>query len=77
MNIKISWKNVWRNKLRSLIIILAIAVGLFGGIFTNAFFVGMLDQRINAVISNETANIQIHHPSFLLDESINNGIVFA
>lgn len=74
MNIKISWKNVWRNKLRSLIIILAIAIGLFGGIFTNAFFVGMLNQRINAVISNETANIQIHHPSFLLDESINNGI---
>lgn len=74
MNLKISWKNVWRNKLRSLIIILAIALGLFGGIFTNAFFVGMLDQRINAVISNETANIQIHHPRFLLDESINNGM---
>jgi len=74
MNIKISWKNVWRNKLRSFIIILAIAVGLFGGIFTNAFFVGMLDQRINAVIGNETANLQLHHPSFLLDESINNGM---
>lgn len=74
MNIKISWKNVWRNKLRSSIIILAIAVGLIGGVFTNAFFVGMTDQRINAVISNETANLQIHHPSFLLDESINNGM---
>lgn len=74
MNIKISWKNVWRNKLRSAIIILAIAVGLIGGVFTNAFFVGMTYQRINAVISNETANIQIHHPRFLLDESINNGM---
>ena len=74
MNIKISWKNVWRNKLRSLIIILAIAVGLFGGIFTNSFFVGMLNQRVDAAIGNETANLQIHHPAFLLDESINNGM---
>ncbi len=74
MNIKISWKNVWRNKLRSLIIIIAIAIGLFGGVFTNSFFVGMTSQRVNSVISNETANIQIHHPSFLLDESINNGM---
>lgn len=74
MNIKISWKNVWRNKLRSLIIIIAIAVGLFGGIFTNAFFMGMTQQRVNSAISNETANIQIHHPTFLLDESINNGM---
>jgi len=74
MTIAISWKNVWRNKPRSIIIILAIAIGLFGGIFTNAFFMGMTYQRVDAAIKYETSNIQIHHPDFLLDESIGNGL---
>lgn len=74
MTFLISWKNVWRNKLRSGIIILAIAIGLFGGIFSNAFFVGMAYQRVESAIKYETANLQIHNPKFLLDESINNGI---
>lgn len=74
MNIIISWKNVWRNKVRSGVIILAIAIGLFGGIFTNAFFIGMTNQRVESAIKYETANLQLHHPSFLMDESINNGL---
>lgn len=74
MTFIISWKNVWRNKLRSGIIILAIAIGLYGGIFSNAFFMGMVDQRVNSAIKYETSNLQIHNPKFLLDESINNGI---
>lgn len=74
MTIAISWKNIWRNKLRSIIIIMAIAIGIFGGIFTNAFFMGMAHQRIDAAIKNETANLQLHHPEFLMDESIHNGM---
>lgn len=74
MNILISWKNVWRNKLRSLVIISAIAIGLYGGIFSNAFFVGMAQQRVKSAIKYETSNIQIHNPEFILDESITNGI---
>ena len=66
MTIKISWKNVWRNKLRSSIIILAIAIGLFGGIFSNAFFMGMVEQRVNSAIKYETSNLQIHNPEFRL-----------
>lgn len=74
MTFLISWKNVWRNKLRSGIIILAIAIGLFGGIFSNAFFMGMADQRVESAIKYETSNLQLYNPAFLLDESINNGI---
>lgn len=77
MTFIISWKNVWRNKLRSGIIILAIAIGLFGGIFSNAFFMGMVDQRVNSAIKYETSNLQLHNPKFLMDESINNGITDA
>ena len=74
MTFIISWKNVWRNKLRSGIIIMAIAIGLFGGIFSNAFFMGMVDQRVDSAIKYETSNLQLNNPKFLLDESINNGI---
>lgn len=74
MTFIISWKNVWRNKLRSGIIIMAIAIGLFGGIFSNAFFIGMVDQRVDSAIKYETSNLQLNNPKFLLDESINNGI---
>lgn len=74
MIIFISWKNVWRNKLRSSIVIMAIAIGLFGGIFTNAFFMGMTQQRVDSAIKNETANLQIHHPDFLVNETIDKGI---
>ncbi len=74
MTIVISWKNIWRNKLRSIIIIMAIAIGIFGGIFANSFFKGIAYQRVDAAIKNESANIQIHNPKFLVDESINNGI---
>jgi putative ABC transport system permease protein len=74
MTILISWKNVWRNKLRSSVIIPAIAIGIFGGIFSDAFLVGMVDKRVDSAIKYETSNLQILNPDFLMDESINNGI---
>lgn len=74
MTIAISWKNIWRNKLRSIIIIMAIAIGIFGGIFAKSFFVGMAYQRVDATIKNQSANLQIHNPKFLMDEAIDNGM---
>lgn len=66
----IAWRNVWRNKLRSLVIIAAVSIGLFGGIVYYAFAKGMMEQRINAAISNEVSNIQLHHPDYLLNEEV-------
>ncbi len=66
----IAWRNVWRNKVRSIIIILAITVGLTGGILSYGFMLGFMQQRIDAAIDNEISNIQIHHPSYLMNEEI-------
>ena len=75
MIIQISWKNVWRNKARSLVIISAITIGLFGGIFAYALMLGGTLQRVDNAIKNETANLQLHNPAYLLEEDIKNTIV--
>ena len=64
----IAWRNVWRNKLRSLVIMIAVTIGLSGGIIYYAFAKGLMEQRIEAAISNEISNIQIHNPEYLLNE---------
>ncbi|HEY4786791.1 MAG TPA: FtsX-like permease family protein [Bacteroidales bacterium] len=74
MFISIAWKNIWRNKVRSLIIMCAIVVGLFGGLFASALMNGMIIQRIDAAIENESANIQIHHKEFQLNKELNDTI---
>ena len=70
MFISIAWKNIWRNKLRSLIILCAVVVGLFGGLFASALMNGMVVERINTAIDNESANIQIHHKEFQLNKEL-------
>jgi len=61
----VSWKNVWRSKIRSSVVIVAFVFGIFGGLFTVAVFVGMVDQRVKLAIGNEASHIQIHHPDYL------------
>ncbi|MDA3905702.1 MAG: FtsX-like permease family protein [Bacteroidales bacterium] len=74
MIIQISWKNVWRNKARSLVIMSAITIGLFGGIFSYAVMLGGTMQRLDSAIKNETANLQLHNPAYLLEDDIKNSI---
>lgn len=61
---KIAWKNIWRNKVRSAVVITAIAIGLWAGMFASAFVVGMMNQKVNSVISLELSHFQVHHASF-------------
>ncbi|MFC2138504.1 ABC transporter permease [Bacteroidota bacterium] len=60
----IAWKNIWRNKARSMIVIVAFTLGIFGGLFTVASMVGMIQRRIDLAISNELSHIQIHQPEY-------------
>lgn len=69
-----AWKNIWRNKVRSIIILTAIAIGLFGGLFSSAFLNGMVEQRIQKAIANETSNIQIHAPQYFLNKELKDTI---
>lgn len=70
----IAWKNIWRNKARSIVIMSAISIGLFGGIFSYAFMMGGMLQRVDNAIKNETSSLQLHSPAFLLNADINNNI---
>ena len=70
MIFSIAWKNVWRNKLRSLIVILSIVVGLLGGLFYLAFSNGMVQQQIGSAIQSEISNIQIHNPTYLVNNEV-------
>lgn len=67
---EIAWKNVWRNKLRSLIVIASITVGLIGGIFYLAFSNGMVQSQVASSIKTEISNIEIHNPSYLINDEI-------
>ena len=70
MILAIAWKNVWRNKLRSLIVIASITVGLIGGSFYLAFTKGMVQSQVERAINSEVSHIQIHNPSFLINDEI-------
>jgi len=66
----IAWKNVWRSKVRSLVVMIAVTLGLFAGIFSAALMNGMMQQRIDAAISNEISSIQLHNPKYLENNEI-------
>lgn len=74
MILSIAWKNIWRSKVRSIIIITAIAIGMTGGMFSSAFMNGMVHQRLEAAISNESAHVQIHNPRFQLNKELDDTI---
>jgi ABC-type lipoprotein release transport system permease subunit len=67
----VSWKNVWRSKIRSSVVIVAFVFGIFGGLFTVAVYVGMVDQRVKLAIGNEASHIQIHDPGYLDNNELN------
>ncbi|MGC8824781.1 MAG: ABC transporter permease [Bacteroidales bacterium] len=72
--IKLAWKNIWRNPTRSTIMLTAIIIGVISGSLFTAFYNGMIYQRIEAAISNETSNIQIHAPKYLENKEVTDTI---
>jgi putative ABC transport system permease protein len=77
MIVSVSWRNVWRNRLRSSVILIAVAIGIFAGVFTWSFYLGMVEQRIDTVISTEVSNIQVHPLGYFEDPEIKNYITNA
>ncbi|MBC8488291.1 MAG: ABC transporter permease [Bacteroidetes bacterium] len=74
MIFSVSWRNVWRNKIRSLVVISAVAIGIFAGVWSAAFFKGMMNQRIDKVIKTELSSIQVHNPDFRKTSEFSNYI---
>ena len=62
-----AWRNIWRNKLRSLIIMGSVALGLVAGLFVLSLYKGIMEDRVDTVIREEVAHLQVHHPLFKAD----------
>lgn len=65
--LKIAWRNIWRHRLRSLAIIVSVGFGLWAGLFIKGYMNGLVEQRLNSVITGELSHLQIHHPEFRED----------
>jgi ABC-type lipoprotein release transport system permease subunit len=71
---RLAWRNLWRNHRRTLIMLLAISVGVWAMIFMTALMRGMVDQMIEDGIDALPGHVQIHHPAYRDDPSIENSI---
>jgi len=70
----LAWRNLWRNHRRTVIMLLAIATGVWAMIFMTALMRGMVDQMIEDGIDALPGQVQVHHPNFRDDPSIDHRI---
>lgn len=74
MLLSLAWKNIWRNKKRSFIIIAAITFGLWGGLFSSAIMVGMMESMVETAISRNLSHMQIHSVQYDKEKDVRNYI---
>jgi ABC-type lipoprotein release transport system permease subunit len=72
---RMAWRNLWRNHRRTLIMLLAIAVGVWAMIFMTALMRGMVDQMIEDGIDSLPGFVQVHHPAYRDDPSVENSLL--
>ncbi|MBT8128199.1 MAG: ABC transporter permease [Gammaproteobacteria bacterium] len=70
----LAWRNLWRNHRRTLIMLAAITVGVWAMIFMTALMRGMVDDMLLNGVRGLPGEVQIHHPDYRDDPSINNSI---
>ena len=70
MILKIAWRNIWRNRQRSIVMMIAITAGLWGGLMATGIMLGLIDQRFKTSIEQHISHVQVHHPEFLVDQSV-------
>ena len=70
----LAWRNLWRNHRRTTIMLAAITVGVWAMIFMTALMRGMVDDMLLNGIRSLPGEVQIHHPLYRDDPSINNSI---
>ena len=70
----LAWRNLWRNHRRTSIMLAAITVGVWAMIFMTALMRGMVDDMLLNGIRSMPGEVQIHHPEYRDDPSINNSM---
>ena len=67
---RLAWRYLWRNHRRTIIMLGAITVGVWAMIFMTALSRGMVEQMLEDGISVLPGHVQMHHPDYVDDPSI-------
>ncbi len=68
----LAWRNLWRNHRRTIIMLAAISIGAWAMIFMTALMRGMVNDMIRDGISALPGHVQVHHPAYRDDPSVEN-----
>ncbi len=68
----LAWRNLWRNHRRTIIMLSAVTIGVWAMIFMTALMRGMVIDMVRDGIQTLPGHVQIHHPEFRDDPSVNN-----
>ena len=68
----LAWRNLWRNHRRTIIMISAVTIGVWAMIFMTALMRGMVNEMLRDGIQALPGHVQLHHPDFRDDPSVNN-----
>jgi len=68
----LAWRNLWRNHRRTIVMVSAITIGVWAMIFMTALMRGMVNDMIRDGIRTLPGHVQVHHPGFRDDPSVNN-----
>lgn len=74
MTAEIAWASLVRRKVRSLMVVIMIAVSLWGLLFIEGIYDGMIEQMINNAIRIDCGHISIFARGYRLDPDLNQQI---
>lgn len=74
-NLIMAWKNIWRNRKRTFITLASIFFGVLLSTFMTSMQEGVYTKMIDNVVSFYTGYIQVHHPEYWDDKTIENTFV--
>lgn len=70
--IQVAWRNIWRNRSRTIITVIAIVVAVFLSTVMTSMQEGTYAKMIDNVVKFYTGYLQVHHPDYWENKSINN-----
>ena len=68
--VKIAWASLSRRKIRSVLVVLMIAVSLWGVLFMEGIYDGMIEQMIGNAIRSESGDITLFVKGYRLDNDL-------
>jgi ABC-type lipoprotein release transport system permease subunit len=74
MHLTLSMRNITRNPRRTIVVLTAVLIGVWNMVVLGALTRGMEKEMAANAVSNLTASIQIHHPGYTDDPSVENSM---